>query len=113
MISLAWPVMAEAIASRRHDADVVVGDQRAWAAKVNARWRSRSAVTAIPLHSSASDSPWVSGWRGGGRLAGMALSSMGPSAAGGCCWAASTVAPATQSHRVAVCSATRTETGVS
>lgn len=66
MSSLAWPVMAEASASRRHDLELAAGDQLPWPANARTAWRSRSAVTVMPAHSSGTGSALLGVWRGGG-----------------------------------------------
>jgi hypothetical protein len=48
MTSLAWPMIADARASLRHEPEVAVGDQWAWRANARPAWRSRSAVTMVP-----------------------------------------------------------------
>src|SRR6266496_3001131 len=110
MNSPQWPVMADASALRRHDAEFAAGDQRAWLANATAAWRSRSEVIVIPSQRPGTGSGSTGGRRDGDTLAGMEYRRRRAEAGGGCCrWADSIDAPAIQIHRLATCIAMRAD----
>jgi len=105
--------MADASASRRHNAEFAAGDQRACLANATAAWRSRSEVIVIPSQSSGTGSGSSGGRRDGETLAGMEYRRRRAETGGGCCrWADSIEIPAIQIHRLATCIAMHADPGM-